>query len=89
MFLLASAYKGEEPNKTSSLMLPLLSKLEVSSSMWLPKLALSCGALLLLRKRFTRGMPTRSSEPFASVGPAEGSGKSCDPIQACARYNTQ
>eukprot|EP00955_Chlamydomonas_euryale_P000772 8863-Chlamydomonas_euryale.AAC.5 len=38
MSLLASAYKGAELHETSSLMLSLLSKLEVSSSTWLPKL---------------------------------------------------
>eukprot|EP00955_Chlamydomonas_euryale_P007482 79266-Chlamydomonas_euryale.AAC.1 len=62
MFLLTSVGKGAEPNEHSSLMPSLLSKLELSSSTWLPKLALSCEAVLLLRKRFTVGehvyMPT-------------------------------
>eukprot|EP00955_Chlamydomonas_euryale_P055265 356080-Chlamydomonas_euryale.AAC.3 len=55
MSLLASADKGAEPNKPSSLMPSLLSKLEVSSSTRLPKRALSCGALLLLRKTVHEG----------------------------------
>eukprot|EP00955_Chlamydomonas_euryale_P053772 355612-Chlamydomonas_euryale.AAC.1 len=58
IFLLASVDKGAEPNEPSSLMPSLLSRLKVSSSTWLPKLELSSAALLPLRKRFTREMPT-------------------------------